>query len=140
MKDFTQGMSGFGANFFGWLTHTTDLLTEGVGKLAEQAGVLLSHLWIVFTRQQLILGLQEFLTGLAMLIASIFTYKALVKYNKEKKMAQLDKYALQLVFLVATIWLVVAGLQDTIASLPRLINPEYYALQESIKLLKEIKP
>lgn len=133
-------LNSFGSNFFGFLEHTTNLLTEGLTKLAEQAGVLLTHLWVIFTRQQLILGLQEFISGLAFTIAAGFAYKTLLKVNKNKKLADMDKGALQFIFFVATITLVTIGFNHIIGSLPRLINPEYYALQESVRLLKEVKP
>lgn len=138
MDNFMTNVNSFGGNFFGFLTHITDLLVGSVQKLAEQAGVLLTHLWVIFTRQQLILGLQELLGGLAMIIGGLISFKYLRRYAKDKKMNGLDRFFLLVILFILTLWLVVHGTQLGIASLPRLLNPEYYALQESIELLKQI--
>lgn len=140
MNNTLQGLNSFGSNFFGFLTHTTDLLTEGLTSLAEKAGVLLTHVWVIFTKQQLILGLQELLTGLAMLFVGGFFYKQIKSVNKDKKMADTDKGFILIILVLALAWFLYHGFQSTVASLPRLINPEYYALQEAANLLKQIKP
>ncbi len=140
MEQVTNQITAAGNSVGGFLTHISDLLFQNLTKLAEAAGIVLQRLWVILTRQQLVLGLQQLLTGLALLIGSFITYRFFSNYNKDKKMNNVDRYGLMIIFFVLTLFFVINGVRIAIGSLPMIINPEYYALQESVKLLNQVKP
>lgn len=132
-------MKDFSAPFFDFLKSTTELLTSSLTVLAEKAGLLLTHLWVIFTKQQLILGLQELLSGIFLFVGGLISYRVLSKYRASKRMNALDRGVMMALFFILTLWFVIKGLSLSIDSLPRLLNPEYYALQESVQLLNQVK-
>lgn len=135
----TSYMKDFSAPFFDFLKSTTELLTSSLTVLAEKAGLLLTHLWVIFTKQQLILGLQELLSGIFLFVGGLISYRVLSKYRASKRMNALDRGVMMALFFILTLWFVIKGLSLSIDSLPRLLNPEYYALQESVQLLNQVK-
>lgn len=139
VKDMDKLSSATGG-FASFVQHVTDQIAAAITSLAATAGLLLQHLWEILTRQQIILGLQQLLVGIAMIVGSIISYKLFRKFWQKKGMNNVDKYFTMAIFFVIALWLVVHGLQYSIDSLPRLLNPEYYALQESVKILQQVKP
>lgn len=135
-----NSLASAGGSFSAFMQDVIDKLSSAITSIAAGAGLLLQHLWIILTRQQLIIGLQQLLVGIGMLVASGLTYKFFRNIVvKNKKFDSLDKTVVLLVGFVVVSYLVINGFQDVVNSLPHLLNPEYYALQESVKLLQQVK-
>ncbi len=141
-----------------YLTHVTDQMAGGLTAVgqqisnaitysASQAHMAFLHLWMVLVRQQLVYGYQTLVTGILLVIASIVTArifrKSFVSVKGKDKWDAWDRIALLLVIGIGgcyiSIWLLVTGFGDIISSIPHILNPEYYALQESIQILNQIK-
>jgi len=113
-------------------------MQESIGLIAQQAGVLVDHLWIVLTKQQFLYGLQEGVKGVIAIIFSVFVARWMVGIQKTR-MALWDKKTLLvlgfIVMLISVFW----GASILVDSLPHLFNPEYYSIREAVDLLSKVR-
>lgn len=119
------------------ITNTTGIIAEKVGELAKMAGMVLQHMWVIFTRQQMLLGLQTFVKGVFFLVVSYFSYRLAKFLFGNKQLLNLDRYFVTLIAAIATAVFLFKGADLVVLSLPRLLNPEYYALQDAVRMLQE---
>lgn len=111
---------------------------EGITLIATQAGMVVEHLWIILTKQQILYGLQEFLFGLMGIGFALIIARAMDQLKKTK-MAKMDRYTLHAVLFVVMLVGIFWGASVMVDSLPRLFNPEYYSIKEAVDLLQKIK-
>ncbi len=128
------------------LINITNQVSAGVNTLFQTAQQLLStvmqvaqHLYLILVRQQVILGVQEFLQGILWYVGAFIVYRFHKAVWKKEGLAEWDKYAVGLFFIIIVLILTVKGTEHVLASLPRLFNPEYYAIQEGVQILHQIK-
>lgn len=128
------------------LINLTNQVSEGVSTLFQTAQQLLAtvmqvahHLYLILVRQQVILGLQEFLWGILWYIGAFVIYRVHLVIYKKDNIAHWDKFAAGLFLVIISLILVIRGTEHIITSLPRLLNPEYYAIKDGFLLLQQIK-
>lgn len=128
------------------LINITNQVSAGVNTLFQTAQSLLAtvmqvaqHLYLILVRQQVILGVQEFLQGILWYVGAFMVYRLHLAVYKKDNLAQWDKFAAGLFLVLVSLFLTVKGTEHVIASLPRLFNPEYYAIQEGVQILHQIK-
>lgn len=107
-------------------------------KIAHQAGIAFTHIWIVLSKQQLILGLQDLLRGLVLVVIAIVMGFGLRKVIKKQWFLE-DKLVASIILGVLGIYFLIVGLNLMIDSLPRILNPEYYAMQDAVRMLQNLK-
>lgn len=120
-------------------SNITNAMTTALTVVLDRVGAVVQHIYLILVRQQIILGVQEVLIGLCWITLAIAAWHLIRFVNKKRSWADLDKAviiaALGIVLLVSSI----TGLRGIIAALPRVANPEYYAIQDGVNLLKEVK-
>lgn len=128
------------------LINITNQVSAGVNTLFQTAQSLLAtvmqvaqHLYLILVRQQVILGVQEFLWGIIWYIGAFMVYRFHRAAWKKEGLAEWDKYAVGLFLVLIVLLLTIRGTEHVITSLPRLFNPEYYAIQEGVQILHQIK-
>lgn len=133
-----------------YLTHTTDLIGNGFGTINNevvqgltfgynQAQTLVVHVYSVLVEQQLILGFQMLITGLLYVVMAILATYVFRRIWKLSKVDIWDKSVVMIAAATFGAWSVVNGITMIIGSLPYIINPQYYALQESLQILNRLK-
>ena len=111
---------------------------EALTKGFEVAGVVIAHLYSVLIRQEIVMGLMWSSLGALLLISALVTVKIIKKvYNS--KLDAWDKNSAIIICSLIILWLVLSGITLITTWLPHLLNPEYYALQNAVTLLHQIK-
>lgn len=114
-------------------------ISKNITAIAAQAGVLAEHLWFILTKQQVLYGLQQLLKGLFGVAIALIAARVMENLNKSKRVALWDKrtalVVLFFIILVTTFW----GASMVVDSLPRLFNPEYYAIKEAVNMIQQVK-
>lgn len=132
----------------GWqaLTHMTDQIGQGMNQLVAGLGTVLStvgqvvqHLYMVLVRQQIILGIQQFLWGLIWWAVALTVVLIIRHINHKRSWAKLDKYVVMAILVIVLYISVTNGAKNLIGSLPQLLNPEYYAIQDGARIYGELK-
>ena len=121
-----------------YLQHLTDGIGNGLNHMAQQAGVVLTHLWVVVIKQELITGTLWVIVGVLFVLAS-FVCVRICKLILSKKMDSWDRNTLLILMAILTVWLFVQGIGLFTTWLPHIINPEYYAIQDSIQILDQVR-
>jgi hypothetical protein len=113
-------------------------IQQNMSLIASQAGVLVERLWLILTKQQVLLGIQEFLKGIFSIGVALGFAKWMEKIIKSR-MASWDKRALIILFTLTSLGLIFWGAIVIVDSLPRLFNPEYYSLKEAVDMLQKVR-
>lgn len=121
-----------------YLQHLTDGIGQSLNNMAQHAGFVLSHLWIVIVKQELITGTLWTSVGVLCVIASLICLR-ICKHLLSKKMDSWDKNTLLTLMAILTIWLFVQGIGVFTMWLPHMLNPEYYAIRDSIQILDQVR-
>lgn len=118
----------------------TGALTNAFTAITGYAVQVISHLYMVLVRQQLIIGIQQLLYGLLWISMTILAIVCIRYIRGKKDWASLDRNTLILVASIVLLVSFITGSRIIIESLPRLLNPEYYAIIEGARILKEVRP
>lgn len=113
-------------------------IQKNMTAIASTAGVLIGHLWVILTKQQVLLGLQQFAKGVFALGFAIGVGKWLDGIRKSR-MATWDKRAVVIIFSTLALVLMFWGASTVVDSLPRLFNPEYYSIKEAVEMLQKVR-
>ncbi len=65
-------------------------IQKNISLIASQAGVLVGHLWVILTKQQVLYGLQKFLLG-AFGVGIGIIFARMIGGLKKSRVAKLDK-------------------------------------------------
>lgn len=127
---------------------TINAVKDAIAPLAEKVGQGAAHLYMVYVKQQFVMGVRELTEGILYLIPAIILTVILVKLVKwglkEKGGSLFSDIDLlpgvffggcMIIMLLSFIYL--AAGEHILNSIPLFINPEYYALQEIINAFKK---
>lgn len=130
-------------NTVGIINKAGEKLDGYIAVLAEKAGMATDHFWPVLVRQQIIEGIAS---GFLAIIAGILSYLLYKKgqsiiFNENdtrvEKNSKSDKYTILngLALVFGVLFLMFCG-RFFFIGLSQILNPEYAALQEVIKMIK----
>lgn len=115
-----------------------DSISQNITVIASTAGVLVQRLWFILTKQQVLIGLQQFIMGILGIVGALAFAKWMDKV-KQSKIAAWDKRALLIIFSLVALVMIFWGASVMVDSLPRLFNPEYYSIKEAVDMLQKVR-
>jgi predicted transporter len=128
MKALVQGTGGL-------INNIVILLNQAL----HQAGVVINHLYLVLVKQQFLYGIQEALLGLFYLIAGIIAYRFYLKVEAKTEWDSLDRHLVIALLLIVVAGATYFGLSHIVSSVTRIFNPEYYAIQDGLKMIQQLR-
>lgn len=111
-------------------------LLDVLGVAALKLELIATHLYLILVRQQILLGLQQLVIGLLWLTVSVLTWRFLLSVKKKRSWAASDRSLVSAVCILVIGASFLTGVSTITNSLPRIINPEYYALQDAVRILE----
>lgn len=116
-----------------------DMVQTGVNQLSEKMGVALPNLWAILVKQQYVVAVQELMMVVAAIAIQIVLFTLLKHANKEVGRNRDWEFGRLLIWLAIIAFIIVVCVKtgDVAA---RLINPEYYAIQEVVSYIKDGSP
>ncbi|MCG3203961.1 MAG: hypothetical protein KCHDKBKB_00638 [Elusimicrobia bacterium] len=121
------------------ITDLSDRIGATLTALAQVAGDVVSHLYAVLVKQQVVIGIQYLVTSIWFFLLTAIVYRIIRKVSKSEDIHSVDKYILYAIFIAGGFWAGSKGLEFLNSALPYLINPEYKAILEAVELVKQIK-
>jgi hypothetical protein len=121
-----------------------DLTEEGLTQMATQLGVSLPHLWEILIKQQYIEAIQAFFGfGICLLICG-FAYKKRESIEKFRKgnpddYDNFERSVILAIFIVFLFVVVAIAFTETIINVGKIINPEFYAVQDIVEFINNIR-
>lgn len=114
-----------------------DMVQKGIDTASKNLGVAVPHLWEVLIRQQYIKGIQGIVTFIVSLVC-IYPLWRLTRYFRN--LEEEDPYSAwdfaTFFTFIGMVVLITIGFFSFYDSIGQLLNPEYYAIQDIIKLVK----
>jgi predicted Kef-type K+ transport protein len=120
-------------------TNVLKTISDSLSVIATQAEVVIKQLWLILTKQQVLLGLQRAVIGIVVASGGLWAWKLMDKTAKSHSMAKLDRRTAVVFLFFITIGLLFYGATIVVDSLPRLFNPEYYSIKEAVQMLQQVK-
>jgi hypothetical protein len=116
----------------------TQEIGKGISTLWNQAVLLLVHLYGILVRQSYVVGAQILFVALMWLLGGIVLWK-LMKYINKKIKATVDKVVVIGAMSIILILAIVRFTEGVVRAIPYIANPEYYAIQSSVTILKGLQ-
>lgn len=117
-------------------------LFSSLGSIIESgfagAQIIALHVYTIIAKQYFIYGLQTLLKGVVWISLGIVLIRLNSMVIKKLKPVKLDETVMTGIVVIVTGIVVYIGLTTMIASLTYLLNPEYYAIQDSVNLIKSL--
>lgn len=107
--------------------------------LGEKLGIVALHLYQVLVKQQVILGFQLLVQSISMLILLTALIGTGLYVNKKTNWDKLDKQVVTLVLITLIYCSFTTAISYVVKALPLVLNPEYYAIQDAARMLKEVR-
>lgn len=111
-------------------------VADVLSAIADKLGTTVEHFWPLFVKQQTVSGYISIVLWFVIIVISIIGIKLGNYYSKEysgDSWETVISYAVGVVCLIICIFAIVCGGTDTIT---QIINPEYAALQNLIKMVR----
>ena len=111
------------------------LVTSGLDAIAAKLGVAAHHLWPVFIRQQMVWGIAYLIMSVAVCLLFLASLRRLPKSEEELNANPTEK-TLAIIGAVVFGCALIIVFAEFADILGRLINPQYYAFRDLVKILK----
>jgi hypothetical protein len=117
-----------------------DKIINLLEKLSSKLGTTMEHLWNILIHQAYIEAFKNIIIISFFIILEMLIFKYVIRYNKIKNFADIEsdfEFIAVLLFIVILVFIIVITLNLVPETVDAIFNPEYWALNHILKLIKQ---